>query len=111
VPNDSRSRSFLSRSRRTGASNCGAGDYGGARLALLLLALKYLVGDPLVRRFTRLARVARTVSSWLRRFTPETLRPLVRLNQELVLATLARLDVPRLTLDVDGTSGLILTFV
>jgi len=92
------------------------GDYGGARLALLLLALpyvgarrlehlQYLVGDPLVRRFAGLARVptARTVSNWLRRFTQETLRPLVRLNQELVLDTLARLDIPRLTLDVDGT--------
>src|SRR6516164_7787479 len=92
------------------------GDYGGARLAWLLLALpyvgarrlehlQYLVGDPLVHRFTGLARVptARTVSNWLRRFTQETLRPLVRLNQELVLDTLARLEVPRLTLDVDGT--------
>ncbi len=92
------------------------GDYGGARLALLLLALpyvgarrlehlQYLVGDPLVRRFAGLARVptARTVSNWLRRFTQETLRPLIRLNQDLVLDTLARLDVPRLTLDVDGT--------
>src|SRR5262245_22052264 len=76
------------------------GDYGGARLALLLLALpyvgarrlehlQYLVGDPLVRRFTGLARVptARTVSNWLRRFTQDTLRPLVRLNQDLVLDT------------------------
>ena len=44
------------------------GDYGGARVALLLVALpyvgarrlehlQYLVGDPLVRRFTGLARV------------------------------------------------------
>ena len=92
------------------------GDYGGAQLALLLLALpyvgarrlehlQYLVGDPLVRRFAGLARVptTRTVSNWLRRFTQDTLRPLVRLNQELVLDTLARLNVPRLTLDVDGT--------
>src|SRR5215813_2191313 len=52
------------------------GDYGGARLALLLVALpyvgarklehlQYLVGDPLVRRFTGLARVptARTVGA------------------------------------------------
>src|SRR5499426_4918213 len=92
------------------------GDYGGARLALLVMALpyvgarrlehlQYLVGDPLVRRFAGLARVptARTVSNWLRRFTQETLRPLIRLNQDLVLDTLARLDVPRLTIDVDGT--------
>src|SRR5512145_907179 len=91
------------------------GDYSGGRLALLLVAfpyggrrlehLQYLVGDPLVRRFAGLARVptTRTVSNWLRRFTQDTLRPLVRLNQELVLDTLARLNVPRLTLDVDGT--------
>jgi len=92
------------------------GDYGGGRLAVLLLALPYvgarrlehrpyLLGDPLVRRFTGLARVptAHTVSNWLRRFTQETLRPLVRLNQDLVLDTLARLDVARLTLDIDGT--------
>jgi hypothetical protein len=92
------------------------GDYSGAQLGLLLMALlyvgarrlehlQYLVGDPLIRRFAGLARVptARTVSNWLRRFTQETLAPLIRLNQDLVLDTLARLDVPRLTLDVDGT--------
>lgn len=69
--------------------------------------LHYRVGDPRVRRFAGLARVptARTVSNWLRRFTQETLRPLIQLNQELVLDTLARLVVPRLTLDVDGTVG------
>src|SRR5262250_1573979 len=104
------------RRRRHAACAALGGDYGGTRLALLLMALpyvgarrlehlQYLVGDPLVRRFTGLARVptARTVSNWLRRFTQETLRPLVRLNQDLVLDTLARLDVARLTLDVDGT--------
>src|SRR5438445_3825014 len=87
------------------------GDYSGARLSLLLLALlyvgarrvehlKYLVGDPLVRRFSGLARMptARTVTNWLRRFTHATLRPLVQLNQELVLEALARLAVPRWTL-------------
>jgi hypothetical protein len=31
------------------------------------------------------------------------LRPLIQLNQDFVLDTLAHLDVPRLTLDVDGT--------
>lgn len=92
------------------------GDYRGAPLGLLLMALlyvgarrlehlQYLVGDPLVRRFAGLARLptARTISNWLRRFTQETLRPLVQLNREIVLDTLARLEVPRLTVDVDGT--------
>ena len=75
--------------------------YVGARR---LEHLQYLVGDPLVRRFTGLARVptARTVGNWLRRFTQETLRPLVQRNQDVVLDTVARLRVPRLTLDVDG---------
>src|SRR5258706_4583824 len=58
------------------------GDYSGAQLGLLLMALlyvgarrlehlQYLVGDPLVRRFAGLARMptAHTVSNWLRRFT------------------------------------------
>src|SRR2546428_6159588 len=92
------------------------GDYCGARLSLVLLALfyvgarrvehlKYLVGDPLVGRFCGLARLptARTVTNWLRRFSHHTLRPLSRLNEEVVLDTLARLHLPRLTLDVDGT--------
>lgn len=70
------------------------GDYSGAHLGLLVLALlyvgarhlehlRYLAGDPLVRRFCALARVptARSVGNWLRRFTQETLRPLVPLVQ------------------------------
>src|SRR5262245_34793954 len=68
------------------------GDYGGGRFGLLLLALlyvgarrlehlQYLVGDPLILRFCGLARVptAHTVGNWLRRFSQETLRPLVQL--------------------------------
>src|SRR3989441_4537409 len=85
------------------------GDYGGARLAPLLVALpyvgaprvehlQYLVGGPPLRRFARLAPVptARTVSNWLRRFTQGALRPLIRLNQELWLDQLGPLDVPPL---------------
>lgn len=102
--------------RLHGACAALGGDDSGARLSLLLMALlyvgarrlehlQYLVGDPLIRRFAGLARLptARTVSNWLRRFTQETRRPLVQLNQEIVLDTLARLKMPRLTLDVDGT--------
>ena len=91
-------------------------DYGSARLALVLLALfyagarrlehlRFLSGDPLVTRFCGLARLPtrRTVANWLRQFTQETLAPLVALNRDLVTEALARLDVPRLTIDVDGT--------
>jgi Transposase DDE domain group 1 len=92
------------------------GDYPGARLSLLLLALlyvgarrvehlRYVASDPLIHRFCGLAQLpsARTVGNWLRRFTQETLRPFVQLNQEIVLDTLAQLQIPRLTLDVNGT--------
>ena len=92
------------------------GDYGGGRLALLILALfyvgarrlehlRYLGGDPLIARFCGLARVptGRTVGTWLRQFTQTTLAPLVQLNHDLVTEAIKRLALPRLTIDVDGT--------
>ena len=85
-------------------------------LALVLLALfyvgarrlehlRFLSGDPLVTRFCGLARLPtrRTVANWLRQFTQETLVPLVALNRDLVTEALARLDLPRVTIDVDGS--------
>jgi hypothetical protein len=91
-------------------------DYGSARLALLIVGLfyvgarrlehlQYLVGDPLVARFCGLARLptARTVSNWLKQFTQTTLAPLVELSHDLVVETLAGWQLPRLTIDVDGT--------
>jgi hypothetical protein len=97
---------------------CGAtgGDYGGGRLALLVLGLfyvgarrlehlRYVAGDPLLARFCGLARIptARTVSNWLRQFTQATLAPLVQLNHALVIDAVQRLGLPRLTIDLDGT--------
>src|SRR6266568_3623042 len=92
------------------------GDYGGGRLALLVLALlyvgarrlehlRYIAGDPLIARFCGLARIptARTVGNWLRQFTQSTLAPLVQLNHALVIDAVTRLALPRLTIDVDGT--------
>jgi hypothetical protein len=92
------------------------GDYGGSRLALLIVALffvgarrlehlRYLGGDPLIARFCGLARLPglRTVGNWLREFTQATLAPLVQLNHDLVTDAIARLRLPRLTIDVDGT--------
>jgi hypothetical protein len=91
-------------------------DYGSARLALLVLALfyvgarrlehlRYLSGDPLIARFCGLARIptARTMSNWLKQFTQATLAPLVALNHDVVVETLAACRLPRLTIDVDGT--------
>src|SRR6266508_1715477 len=92
------------------------GDYGGGRLALLILSLfyvgarrlehlRYVAGDPLIARFCGLARFppARTVGNWLRQFTQNTLAPLVQLNHDLVIEAVQRLALPRLTIDVDGT--------
>jgi Transposase DDE domain group 1 len=91
-------------------------DYGSARLGLLLLALlvvggrrlehlRYLADDPLITRFCGLARIpsARTVAHWLKQFTQETLAPLIALNQTLVTEAIAALQLPRLTIDVDGS--------
>jgi hypothetical protein len=68
-------------SRLRAACVATGGDYGGGRLALLILALfyvgarwlehlRYLASDPLIARFCGLARIptARTVGNWLRQF-------------------------------------------
>jgi DDE family transposase len=91
-------------------------DYGSARLVLVILSLfyvgarrlehlRYLGSDPLLTRFCGLARLPtrRTVANWLRQFTQETLAPLVALNRDLVTEALARLNLARLTIDVDGS--------
>src|SRR5438046_7889521 len=114
VPRHWRQRELPSRLRAACAAT--GGDYGGGRLALLVLALlyvgarrlehlRYVAGDPLIARFCGLARIptARTVANWLRQFTSATLAPLVQLNHDLVTDAIARLQLPRLTLDVDAT--------
>jgi hypothetical protein len=91
-------------------------DYGSARLVLVILSLfyvgarrlehlRYLGSDPLLTRFCGLARLPtrRTVANWLRRFTQETLAPLIALNRDLVTEALARLNLARLTIDVNGS--------
>jgi hypothetical protein len=103
-------------SRLRAACAATGSDYGGGRLALLILALfyvgarrlehlRYVAGDPLIARFAGLTRIptARTVGNWLRQFTQRTLTALVQLNHDLVLDTVTRLALPRLTIDVDGT--------
>ena len=91
-------------------------DYRSAPVVLAILALfyvgarrlehlRYLGSDPLVTRFCGLVRLPtpRTVANWLRQFTQETLAPLVALNHDLVTDALARLQLARLTIDVDGS--------
>src|SRR5258708_33342588 len=86
----------LPRRLRAACASTG-GDYGGGRLALLVLALfyvgarrlehlRYVAGDPLIARFCGLARIptTRAVANWLRQFTTVTLAPLVQLNHDLV---------------------------
>jgi hypothetical protein len=92
------------------------GDYGGARLVLLLLALwvvggrrlehlRYLGQDPLVARLCGLARVPadRTVVAWLEQFTQQALQAVITVNSELLYEQIEQLGLPRLTIDVDGT--------
>src|SRR6266481_495438 len=103
-------------SRLRAACAATGGDYGGGRLARLVLALlyvgarrlehlRYVAGDPLIARFCGLARIptARTVGNWLRQFSQSTLGPLVQLNHDLVIDAVRRLALPRLTIDLDGT--------
>jgi len=92
------------------------GDYGAGRLVLLVIALfvvgarrlehlRYLAHDPLVARLAGLARIPtdRTVVNWLKQFTQEALQGLIALNSELLYEQLEQLNLPRLTIDVDGT--------
>jgi DDE family transposase len=92
------------------------GDYGGARLVLLVIALfvvgarrlehlRYLAPDPLVARLCGLARLPseRTVANWLKQFTQNALQAVITLNSELLYEQIERLGLPRLTIDVDGT--------
>ena len=86
------------RPRRLRAACATTGEaYGGGRLALFVLALFYagarrpvhlcyLAGDPLIARFSLLARLAtaRTVGNWLRQFTQAPLAPLVQINHDLI---------------------------
>ena len=92
------------------------GDNGAGRLIVLVIGLlvvgarrlehlRYLAHDPLVARLCGLARLPsdRTVVNWLKQFTQEALQALVTLNSELLYEQVERLDLPRLTIDVDGT--------
>lgn len=93
-----------------------AGDYAVGHYILVLIALwltggrrlrhiAFLEDDPLVKRLCDLRTLPsdRSVSRWLGQFTNDSLQALVTLNSEIVEEKLRLLDLPRITLDFDGT--------
>jgi len=107
----------LHRRVRDGCHGVGVGsDYGCANLVLVVIAmflvgarrldqLKYIANDPLVKRLCELKRIpsGQTVVNFLKQFTQQRLRALVSVNSELVYEQIERLNLTRLTIDVDGT--------
>lgn len=93
-----------------------AGDYGCGRRVLLVIAvlvvggrrlehLRDIAHDPLVERLCGLARLPsdRTVANGLKQFTQASLQALITLNSTLLYEQSERLNLSRLTMDVDGT--------
>lgn len=92
------------------------GDYGVGHFILVFIALwltggrrlrhiAFLEDDPLVKRLCDLKTLPsdRSASRWLGQFTNDSLQALVSLNSEIVEEKLKTLDLPRITLDFDGT--------
>jgi len=92
------------------------GDYGAVRMMMLLIGLLVIGGlrvthlafvgtDPILLRFAglHLAPSDRTLVSWLKAFTPQTLEKLSELIRELVYDQVERSRLTRLTIDLDGT--------
>jgi len=93
-----------------------SGDYSVVHFVLVFIALwltggrrlrhiPFLAEDPLVQRLCGLQSLPsdRTVSRWLGQFTNDSLQALVSLNSDLVTEKIAELDLPRITLEFDGT--------
>src|SRR5258705_4239228 len=91
-------------------------DYGGVGLVLVVLALllsggrrvrhlRYLDGDPIVRRFCGLRQLptARTVGRWLGAFRVRHLPPLQWVNARVAARAIRHTGQRRLTIDVDGS--------
>jgi hypothetical protein len=107
---------FARRVREAFAACPLGGDYGTARLVMVVIGLllvggrrlehlQYVESDPLFARFCGLARIpsARTVVNWLKSFTRRSVAALVRLNRSLVLDQITALGLRRVTIDLDGT--------
>lgn len=92
------------------------GDYRVQELVLTFTALwlsggnrlrhiRYISSDFLIKRVVGVKRMAteRTLSRWLKKFTPAALDKLLSLNSGLVLGAIEALELKRITLDFDGT--------
>jgi Transposase DDE domain group 1 len=92
------------------------GDYGASHLVLVVIGLlvvgarrlahlRYVAHDPLFARLCGLSCIPsdRTVVNWLKQFTQASLHALMRLNSELLYEQIEKLQLRRLTIDLDGT--------
>lgn len=92
------------------------GDYSVVQFILVFIALwltgglrlkhvQYLGCDPLVERLCGLQSLPsdRTISRWLKQFTNDSLQALIELNSEIVVEKLVELELPRITVEFDGT--------
>lgn len=108
--------SLNSRVRKAFQRHHFSGDYSVIQFILVFIALwltggrrlkhvKYLGCDPLVERLCGLKSLPsdRTISRWLKQFTNDSLQALIELNSELVTEKLVELELPRITVEFDGT--------
>ncbi|ASJ72817.1 hypothetical protein [Granulosicoccus antarcticus] len=91
-------------------------DHGKVTMILLLLALLFsggrrlrfinsLRGDPIVEQFCSLKQLpsARSVARWMGQFDNSSVIALRRVNEELVGRLIRSLNLPRLTIHIDGS--------
>ena len=111
-----RRRSFVAKVKEALGDMSLSGDYGTISMILLVVGL-LLIGarrlahvdfvrfDPILCRFALLRHLPhqRTLSRWLKQFTIRKVARLQRLNELVVLDTLRRTGVGRVTIDIDGT--------
>ncbi len=74
---------------------------GGRRLRFI----NSLRGDPIVERFCSLKQLpsARSVARWMGQFDNSSVLGLQRVNEELVGRLIRSMELPRLTIDIDGS--------
>jgi len=108
---------FSQRLRRHLHGRDAAGDFSSVAMVRLVLAMlmvgarrlwhvRHLVSDPVIHRFCGLTILPgdRTLSRWLSRCVGKVRAALHALNGELIAEVVQRLQLKRITLDVDDTT-------